>query len=218
MLSKVAKAGWGLFVYRIAYILIKYPWMGLLGRLYSEFTGAFGLAHNKKGPAMKKILFAILASLALATASNTYMEIDGIPGGVLIAGKEGTVEVLNLNHRIIMPTDAQTGALTGVRKHQVLEILKAIDKSSPYLAQKITTAAVIPSVTIKVYNISPEGQEVAFYEIKLTNARVTEFQTSTSVLDGEPLTLEKVSFTYQRIQWTYFDGNLQHQDDWSLGR
>ena len=41
-----------------------------------------------------------------------------IDGGVKISGREGTVEALSFNHEIRIPTDAQSGALTGTRKHR----------------------------------------------------------------------------------------------------
>ena len=36
-------------------------------------------------------------------AIPAYMEIDGIPGSVNVAGREGTVEVLEFNHRVYLP-------------------------------------------------------------------------------------------------------------------
>jgi type VI secretion system secreted protein Hcp len=189
-------------------------WVSAFG--YIPCPPGFGIVHNtKKGIAMKKTLFAILAGIVLASASNTYMEIDGIPGSVTVAGREGTVEVLNLNHRVYLPTDRDDGSITGTRKHDALEILKVIDKSSPLLMQRVCTGESIAKVTIKVYQISDAGEEIPFYQIELTKVKIASVQTSTSALDGEPLTLEKVTIRYEKISWTYLDGNLMHADEWN---
>jgi len=40
-----------------------------------------------------------------------------ISGSVNVAGREGSVEVLAFDHELRIPTDADSGELTGTRKH-----------------------------------------------------------------------------------------------------
>jgi type VI protein secretion system component Hcp len=42
-------------------------------------------------------------------AIPAYMEVEGIQGSVTVAGREGTVEILEFNHRVYLPTDRDTG-------------------------------------------------------------------------------------------------------------
>ena len=54
-----------------------------------------------------------------------------ISGSVSVSGREGSIEVLEFNHNIYIPTDNDTGEQTGTRKHGGISIMKAFDASSP---------------------------------------------------------------------------------------
>lgn len=43
-----------------------------------------------------------------------------IEGSVSIADREGSIEVLHFDHELRIPTDGDTGSLTGTRKHEPL--------------------------------------------------------------------------------------------------
>ena len=64
-----------------------------------------------------------------------YMNINdtGIKGSVAIAGREGTIEVLEVDHDLHIPTDIHSGKLTGVRVHGPMKVRAAFDAATPYI-------------------------------------------------------------------------------------
>ncbi len=61
-----------------------------------------------------------------------------------------------------MPTDPDTGALTGVRKHEACQIVKAFDQSSPLLYKAVCNGESFPSLKLEWYRIDEKGE----FEIK----------------------------------------------------
>lgn len=47
-----------------------------------------------------------------------------ILGSVQVAGRTGSIEILEYEHNIYIPTDNDTGELTGTRKHSAITIVK----------------------------------------------------------------------------------------------
>ena len=62
---------------------------------------------------------------------------SAIEGPVKVAGREGTVEILGFDHELRIPTDSDTGSLTGTRKHEPFVFLKAFDNATPYLYKSV---------------------------------------------------------------------------------
>lgn len=152
-------------------------------------------------------------------AIPAYMEIDGIPGSVNVAGREGTVEVLEFNHRVYLPTDRDDGTITGTRKHDALIIHKAFDKSSALLYQRVCTGTSIPKITIKWYEITDQGEEKPYYQHVLTKCKIASVRSYMhNVKDRakeQYVHQEEVTIRYEKISWTFLDGNLMHQDEWN---
>jgi type VI secretion system secreted protein Hcp len=49
------------------------------------------------------------------------------------------------------------------------------------------------------------------YTIKLTNASIASIRL---LVDDQGNMTEEVTFTYQKIEWTWVDGGITAQDDW----
>ena len=60
-------------------------------------------------------------------AYATFKDDSGgdLKGSVTIAGREGTSEVMEFDHDVYIPTDANNGRLTGVRVHRPVKLVKA---------------------------------------------------------------------------------------------
>lgn len=153
-------------------------------------------------------------------AIPAYMEIEGIPGSVNVAGREGCVEVLEFNHRVYLPTDRDDGSITGTRKHDSLVIHKAFDKASSLLYQKVCTGETVPAITIRWYEITEQGEEKAYYEHILSNCKIASVRSYMhNVKDRtkeQYVHQEELTIRYEKITWNYLDGNLQHTDEWNL--
>lgn len=145
-----------------------------------------------------------------------------IKGSVDVAGREGSVEVIAFEHEVRIPTDPDTGKLTGTRKHEAIKIVKAFDSSSPYLYKAVCEGQTFSEVEIKWYRIDDSGTETEYFNHKLEGVKVCSVKPIMyNVKDPSKERyehLEEVQMRYQKITWTYVDGNLQASDAWKEGR
>jgi len=90
-----------------------------------------------------------------------------IKGSVEVADREGSIEVLEFNHEVRIPTDPDTGRLTGTRKHEAVTLVKAFDASSPYLYKAVTQGQTFTEVILRWYRIDETGTEQEYFTHKL---------------------------------------------------
>ncbi len=152
-------------------------------------------------------------------AIPAYMKIDGIPGSVSVAGREGDIEVLEFNHRVYLPTDRDDGSVTGTRKHDAVILHKAFDKSSALLFQRVCTGTTIPKIVINWYEITDQGEEKPYFQHELVNCKIASVRSYMLNVKDRTKELfvhqEEVTIRYQKISWTFLNGNLKHTDEWN---
>jgi type VI secretion system secreted protein Hcp len=175
-------------------------------------------------------------------ALNAYLILKGqkqgnINGSVTLKGRENTIALHAASHAIVTPRDPQSGLPTGQRMHKPFVVTKEIDKSSPLIYQAMVTnenltsvqilywaaslpAASLPAIPLPVAPIPVglAGTEKQIYSITLTNANIAEidhrmYNNTDANLANMPVQ-EEISFTYQKIQWTWADGSVTSGDDW----
>ncbi|MFA6147110.1 MAG: type VI secretion system tube protein TssD [bacterium] len=161
-------------------------------------------------------------------ALNAYLKMKGQKSGVVKGsctqkGREDLIMVHAYTHEIVSPRDAASGLPTGKRMHKALTITKEIDKSSPVLYSILVNNENVSEFELMFWRPQPNartgmGSEVQFYTIKLLNANIANMHQY--VLDNKfpanmPIPpMETVSFTYQKITWTWNDGGITAEDDW----
>ncbi|MFP2050458.1 type VI secretion system tube protein TssD, partial [Escherichia coli] len=97
----------------------------------------------------------------MAIPAYLWLKDDGgadIKGSVDVQGREGSIEVVALDHDVYIPTDNNTGKLTGTRTHKPFTFTKEIDASSPYLYKAVTTGQTLKTAEFKFYRINDAGQ------------------------------------------------------------
>ncbi|HGX3500530.1 TPA: Hcp family type VI secretion system effector [Klebsiella pneumoniae] len=107
-----------------------------------------------------------------------WLKDDGgadIKGSVDVQDREGSIEVVAQEHNLYIPTDNNTGKLTGTRIHTPFLFTKEIDSSSPYPL---------------MHDIKNPAYEKHNH-------------------------LEQIELRYEKITWTYKDGNIIHSDSWN---
>lgn len=141
-----------------------------------------------------------------------------ITGSVDVRGREGSIEVSGFTHNLRQPTDPLTGKITSKRSHAPVIFQKEIDSSSPYLMKAVATGQTLRSAEFRWYRINDAGQEVEYYNMHLDNIRVvsvTPMMHDTKDPAKEKHNhLEVVELRYEKITWTYCEGNLQFADSW----
>ncbi|MCT4706179.1 Hcp family type VI secretion system effector [Enterobacteriaceae bacterium H16N7] len=157
----------------------------------------------------------------MAIPAYLWLKDDGgvdIRGSVDVAGREGSIEILGLNHGVTLPTDSATGKPTATREHSPYSFDKEIDSSSPYLYKAVTSGQKLRSAEIKFYRINDAGQETEYFSTLMEG--VTVVSVGPIMYDvkseyGEKRNhLELVELVYEKIIWRYVDGNIIHSDSW----
>jgi type VI secretion system secreted protein Hcp len=142
-----------------------------------------------------------------------------IAGSVDVHGREGSIEVLAQDHSLYIPTDSNTGKLTGTRIHKPFQFIKEIDSSSPYLYKAVTTGQTLKSADFKWYRIDQEGNEVVYFITTLEQVKVVK--VAPKMHDVKDPTkerynhMEQVELRYEKITWHFTDGNIKHHDSWN---
>jgi type VI secretion system secreted protein Hcp len=151
-----------------------------------------------------------------------WLKDDGgadINGSVTVSGRENSVEVVAFDHSVYIPTDNNTGKLTGTRTHKAITLTKEVDASTPYLYKAVTSGQTLKSVEIKWYTIDDAGKEKEYFNTKLDNVKVVAVRPKMLDIKNPAYEkhnhLEDVELRYETITWTYKDGNIIHQDTWN---
>lgn len=151
-----------------------------------------------------------------------YMQIPDIPGSSKVQGREDQIEILGFKHDVYMPTDRKDGTATGTRVHKDLVVVKNFDKSSPKLFQYLCNGKVIKEATIHWYRVNDDGQEEEYFTHKLEKARITSIRPYMPDVDNPANEhykhMEEISLRYEKITWTFKDGNIEFMDSWIEGR
>ncbi|WP_025601485.1 Hcp family type VI secretion system effector [Burkholderia sp. WSM2230] len=158
----------------------------------------------------------------MAIPAYMWIKDDGgadIKGSVTVQGREGSVEVVALQHGVSIPTDSNTGKLTGTRVHLPITFTKETDASSPYLYKAVTSGQTLKSVEIKWYKIDDAGKEKEYFNTKLDNVKVVAVNPKMHDIKNPEFEkhnhLEDVQLRYEKITWSYKDGNIIHTDTWN---
>lgn len=145
----------------------------------------------------------VLASLApVAAAMPLAVRIDGvnqgwIQGDNFVAGQENTIELLDYHHLVATP------AGTATPKHEVVILLKRIDKSTPKLWRAYDTRETL-TVQCKFYRIDPSGtgDVQQYYTATFNDARIVGIEPI-SVSGADDVALERVRLEYRSMTVLY---------------
>ncbi len=135
-------------------------------------------------------------------AVSMYLKIDGVPGDST-GSSFGDIEVLAYNHGVSQSASrasAVGGGASGECHHADFTVIKALDSSSPLLAQKASQGEAIPSVLLTLVRTGA-GAPVPYMTYTLTDVIISSVAPSGSK-ESEWVT-ESVSFNYARITWEF---------------
>lgn len=96
-----------------------------------------------------------------------------ISGSCLVRGREESIELKSLTHHMAIPTDRNTGKLTGTRIHTPILIQKDFDRVTPLLYRAISQGLTLKSAEIKMYLITDAGIEMEYFNIFMEHVKIT---------------------------------------------
>jgi len=155
------------------------------------------------------VMTALLPAVHAMAAIDAYMTIEGSKQGKIKGGEVKTsgteqIRVTDVMREETPSRDAASGMASGKRQHGTITIMKEIDKASPMFYQALNS-----NETFKVSIVFPAGSaktEKAAQRIDLGDAVIT----NVSKVGNS----ERITFTYQKIEVTYMNGNKSAQDAW----
>lgn len=172
------------------------PTMRSLDEIYQAVAG------QVEEPAISQVTGAGAIHIAV-----TGQKQGAIAGSCTYKGRLGTSVVVGLSHEIVSPRDIASGLPTGKRQHKPLTITKYIDKATPLLYNALVMNENLTRVILTFYRPDRDGVPVVYYTIELRDANVV-------TISDRLLNTEQVSFTYQKIIWTWTEGGITAEDDW----
>jgi type VI secretion system secreted protein Hcp len=142
-----------------------------------------------------------------------------LKGSVDVQGREGSIEVIAFEHYLSIPTDANSGKLTGTRIHAPIKITKETDASTPYLYEAVATGKTMNSVEIKWYRTDHDGKEKEYFNTLLTTVKIVGVaQKMLNIKDPafeHRNHFDEIELRYETIKWSYLDGNIIARDSWN---
>ena len=162
-------------------------------------------------------------------AMMVHLEIEGATSGKisekcsLKKGREDTVEVYELDQELEIPAHGSDGRAGGHRVHKPLVFFKAIDRSSPLLANSLASNEKL-TLTFRFYRSNPDGdgKEEQFYTIKIEDARLCSYKgrlpnvRDRAQSDLPPM--ERLEVIFGKITNTFERDGVIFTDDWNAPR
>lgn len=185
------------------------PTMHTLDEIFNEVDSLTGLGLTRTEKAKIRALYIGPNPgpfLRLEIAGN---QIDG-ESTITTLERENTIECSGYSYELSTPREESSGQLTGRRQHSTVTIAKPVDKTTPLLYKALCNNEVITKAEFRFYrpNVSGSGSEEHYYTVLLENCYISRI---TSIGRG----MQKVSFVFQDITWTYEIGGATHKDSWA---
>lgn len=156
----------------------------------------------------------------MPTPAYATITINGtkVEGSVEIAGREGTMEIIEFTQGVETPIDPHSARTTGVRVHKPIRFVKAYDAASPLLFKATVNSEVVDEFVISWYQIDDTGVEVEYFRHTITNGRIVGFKqfmhNAKDPANAHHTHLEEISILFQSVTLTFVDGAIEHTDDW----
>src|ERR1700678_3115759 len=158
-------------------------------------------------------------------AFTAYLTLKGqkqgdIKGGVTQKGREGSILVHAYDCEILSARDAASGLPSGKRTQEPVTIVKEVDSSSPRLWAALVNNENLTQWQLDFWSADPTqgAAEKLIYSVSLVNASIAsihEFMDDNQAAAQATLPLQnEITFTYQKIEWTWTDGGITASDDW----
>ena len=146
------------------------------------------------------ILISGLSFGQAEAAVDMFLKIDDVPGESEAAGHPDEIDVLAWG----WGTSGSAGGGGGAGKVSVQDIsfTKEMGRASPSIMQKCCDGSNIGEIKLTLCTIGSVTPEHCYLQITLENAIVSSY--SIGAQGEDPVPIEKVTFTFQKIKMDYF--------------
>ena len=175
-------------------------------------------------------LLLIACCIAMpASGDDIYFSVEGatqgkIVGEVVAKGLEGKMRALGFGTKIEYPRDPASGQISGARIHTLVQVTREPGRGSPQLMHALVNNEPLKEVRFDFYGprlINGVKQMALYQSIRLTNAYLSEFERTaepaTDLSSGAVRSLERLEFTYNKIELIDHERNVSAQATWGQG-
>lgn len=99
--------------------------------------------------------------------------------------------------------------------HSPILFQKEFDKVTPLLYKALSQGATLKSAIIRMYQILDAGIEQEYFNIILSNVKITSITPDLYAGEMTGTHLESIMLRYESILWKHVDGNIQYKDEWN---
>ena len=131
-----------------------------------------------------------------------------------LTGREDWIAGIRFTMELSLPVDEATGHPSGKRRFKPVHITKRWGAASPQILQALATDEVLNPVVLEFTRTSPEGKEVVYQRITLTNAIVIDVQRSLDFNGPDLMEVEEIEITFQKIRFEDVASGTVYADDW----
>jgi type VI secretion system secreted protein Hcp len=134
--------------------------------------------------------------------------------------------ILSFNFEVLSPRDVATGQPSGKRQYKPIRVTKEWGGASPQLMMAVARNEQCDSVWFEFITHLKDGTESVYYTITLTNASVSGVSmytgdegveggsSSKHTSEADTMELERVAFTFQKIEVNHTIAKTTFLDDW----
>lgn len=163
-----------------------------------------------------------MASAGFMFVTANGNSIDG-ESSVVSQEREDSIQIVEVLHDVLVPSDSMSGRTTGMRQHRMLRVTARVDKATP-LMYRAWGQNEVCEVQLRFWR--PDrlgtGTEEEYFKIEITDARVASIKMHwpNALSADTALIAEQVEygFTYKTITWTFLAGGITHTDAWYVKR
>ena len=150
-------------------------------------------------------------------ATDTYLNIEGVPGESADDQHKDWIELLGFDHEFVQPASATESSAGGGTIGRVnmghFTITKYLDKASPKLSEYCCSGKHLPSITIDMLRSSGDSR-VKYMEVKMEDVVVAKVRHGRDEDTPDEFPTETISFNFAKVKWTY---TQQQRTDGSSG-
>ena len=131
-----------------------------------------------------------------------FVKFDGIDGESDESSHDKWSDLLSFNQGQSVPEPSGQSRQRASVTFGDIVVVKALDKSSPKIAEAVLTGKVFPKVEIDLTASYGEAGRLVYYAYELTNARVTSYNIGSSG-QGDDVPTDNFSLNFEEIKVTY---------------
>lgn len=155
---------------------------------------------------MKPVAMVVLASIVFCAsapvfAANTIcMKIEGVNGETADKGMEGFIAVEKLSTDLEKSTAGKITSKLGLEKRpRSITVLKALDKATPRIAEKVKEGTAIAEIKIQFFRKAEGGEAKLYFTMSLKNATLVSAHIHASQETGGRA-LEELTIDYEDVE------------------